>query len=229
MKRAFILARSIARKLGLTRAVRRLMPARDYEEAFSTALLDSVAEGDVVWDIGANVGFYTRQFLSIVGPTGTVVAFEPAPESAAALPKDDEYDATLKIVYAALGDKTGTATMHVNADQTSPTNRIVESGEKDSSTVSVQIFRADDAWKQLDLPAPNVIKLDVEGFEADCISGMHAVLESSGLRSIFVEVHFGILAERGQQYAPVEIEKVLKGKGFLVKWVDASHIQAVRR
>ncbi len=191
--------------------------------------MNAIRPGDVVWDIGANVGFYTRKFLSAVGPDGTVVAFEPAPESAAALPAQEEFEATVCIVNAALGDSTGNASMHVEVDQTSPTNRILESPADTPSAVTVKIYRADDAWKQLELPTPNVIKLDVEGFEADCISGMHDLLEAAELRAIYIEVHFGILAQRGQQFAPVEIEKTLKRKGFSVRWVDASHIEAVRK
>src|SRR5215510_2790337 len=48
-----------------------------YEERFGRGLLAAVRTGDVVWDIGANVGLYSEKFLA--QGAGTVVCFEPAP------------------------------------------------------------------------------------------------------------------------------------------------------
>ena len=50
-----------------------------YEARFMRALNARVRPGDVVWDIGANVGMYTQQFAHAVGRSGRVIAFEPAP------------------------------------------------------------------------------------------------------------------------------------------------------
>jgi hypothetical protein len=77
--------RSIGRKMGLHRWVWRiratLQPNRNYEERCHRTLEDTVMQGDVVWDIGANEGFYTELFCRWVGPQGRVVAFEPNPEA----------------------------------------------------------------------------------------------------------------------------------------------------
>jgi hypothetical protein len=78
-----------------------------------------------------------------------------------------------------------------------------------------------------DLAKPDVVKIDVEGFELEVIRGMRSVLGS--VRAAFIEVHFGLLEERGMRQAPSEIVAELKGLGFnTVKWVDASHIMAIR-
>lgn len=64
---------------------RRLAALRNrmgHEKRGSKAILNAIRPGDCVWDVGSNVGFYTRQFLSRVGPSGRVVAFEPVPANA---------------------------------------------------------------------------------------------------------------------------------------------------
>jgi len=76
-----IKARSIARRVGLKRLYYRIFPLRDYEEEFHNAIFEELHAGDLVWDVGANVGFYTKICAEKTGAGGRVVAFEPAPET----------------------------------------------------------------------------------------------------------------------------------------------------
>jgi hypothetical protein len=48
------------------------------------------------------------------------------------------------------------------------------------------------------------------------------------LRHVFVEVHFSILHERGLDEAPARIVALLEKAGFVVRWLDLSHIEASR-
>ena len=48
-----------------------------YEPEEVQVMLRAIQPGDFVVDIGAHVGFFTCLFASLVGPTGTVLAFEP--------------------------------------------------------------------------------------------------------------------------------------------------------
>src|ERR1700729_4545264 len=41
----------------------------------------SIHQGSVCYDVGANLGVYAIQFSNMVGPTGSVVAFEPNPHA----------------------------------------------------------------------------------------------------------------------------------------------------
>src|SRR4051812_19131652 len=79
--------RSMARKSGLLSIIKPLLASKQesYEEAFHQALKQAIEPGNVVWDIGANVGLYTNHFLDWVGPSGKVVAFEPLPKAFDAL------------------------------------------------------------------------------------------------------------------------------------------------
>src|SRR4249920_2069655 len=53
--------------------------ASDHERPTMSAILTCVNEGEVVWDVGANIGFYSCLLSQIVGATGEVFAFEPDP------------------------------------------------------------------------------------------------------------------------------------------------------
>ena len=227
MGRLTILLRTFARRFRLIRAMRMIIPARASEADFENAVLSMIEEGSVAWDVGANIGQYTRRFAKLVGDRGVVVAFEPSPANIAVLPDAGEFNAKLHKVQAALGNFTGKVNMQMGAGDNSPTNRIVETEPTDIG-ISVQMYRAQDAIRKLKLPRPHVVKIDVEGCEFDCLLGMDSLLDDPQLRALFIEVHFGLLAERGQQFAPLQIEQLLKTKGFLVSWVDPSHIQAVR-
>ncbi len=75
---------------------------------------------------------------------------------------------------------------------------------------------------------PNVIKIDVEGFELEVLQVLEHTLRSPQCRAVFVEVHFGILDRRGDRYAPLKVASLLQGAGHRTRWVDASHIAAER-
>ena len=77
--------------------------------------------GDVFYDVGANVGFFTLIGARRVGESGRVVAFEPAPTTRAALERNVRLNgfANVDIVEAAVSDAAGSATfvMPLGANQ----------------------------------------------------------------------------------------------------------------
>jgi len=53
----------------------------NFESKKQKLFADYISAGSVVFDIGANVGFYTLLASELVGPKGLVVSFEPAPRN----------------------------------------------------------------------------------------------------------------------------------------------------
>lgn len=223
-------ARNIARSLGLTRVLSRLQNSSDYEERFSKAMADALRPGEVAWDVGANKGYYTLRFSSIVGATGTVVAFEPVPACHRVLVDTVQGCTNVRIVHAGLSDKSGVMSFDLGDGSNDTTARIVDDSAKAATTNLLQlpVYTAEEAARTLDLPAPNFVKIDVEGFELDVLRGMKPLVAQASCRNVFIEVHFGVLHNRGLDTAPQTIVDMLTELGFSVRWVDSGHIHASR-
>jgi FkbM family methyltransferase len=215
-----IRARSAARRIGLLGLIQRMRPRRSYEEEFGRAMLASIRHGDVVWDVGANVGFYTRRFLERVGHNGTVVAFEPEPACFQILSHEC---ADAIVVNSALGDRAQSGFIEFHVEPKNGTHRLVN--QPNDHSKPVQIIAGDDYQGA----GPNVIKIDVEGFEEEVLMGMPRILGDPGLRAIFLEVHFALLEQRGNVNAPLRIERMLRERHFKTRWFhDRSHLEAIR-
>jgi FkbM family methyltransferase len=221
--------RNRMRKSALIRGIYGSLVGRgEYEERFSNALLDAVRSDDTVWDIGANVGLYAARFAE--RGAAKVVCFEPAPAAVEALrrafPDTDGRLNRIRIIPVALGNRRGT--VRFSAEGTSPNNKI-GAGNGSSAAIEIEMRSGDEALTEFALPPPDVIKIDVEGYEQEVIEGLAGILSQGAVRSVFVEVHFSLLHERGLDRAPAAILRILRQHGFDVSWVDPSHIGANRR
>lgn len=211
-------ARSLIRKAKLTplaHRIRMFWHSGDYEDRFAQLMLTSVQPGDCVWDVGANVGYYTERFSRLAQHT---VAFEPVAENCRQI--ESKKMANVECHQVALGDSEGEIPIVVDGPFSSVA--LVRSPGMRGQTVKV--VRGDDLTA---LRHPEVVKIDVEGYELEVIRGMHRLL--GAVRALFVEIHFQILEERGMRQAPAALVKDLKRMGFSrIEWPDASHIAAFR-
>jgi FkbM family methyltransferase len=187
----------------------RLRPAA--KEPWTVRWLEEhVRDGDVVYDIGANVGPYTL----IAAKLGRrVVAIEPAYASFAALCENvivngvGEQVAPLAVTLGSrtrLGvfnysDVESGAGLH-SADDAPSLLR----GMRVAYRQPVLVYRLDDLVEQFSLERPNHLKLDVDGAELDVLRGAERILSSRELRSLMVEVNedetdavVGLLASHG--------------------------------
>ena len=187
--------------------------------------MEAIKPGDIVWDVGANIGMYTELFCQMVGENGSVVAFEPLPASCEQIRARIPNCSWLRIENIALADedRPGQLVMHENSYE----NHIQSDGSDSGDSVPVQICRGDSIVERLG-GVPNVVKVDVEGFEEEVLQGMQKMLEAPALRSLLIEVHFLKLEMRGRATAPTRIAKLLTSKGYRTTWVDASHLFAER-
>jgi FkbM family methyltransferase len=189
-------------------------------------MLATIHPGDCVWDVGANLGHYTALFGDRVGPDGLVLAFEPAPGPFAKLAALGL--SNVVTLNAALGDRAGRLPLNVDDDPLGSTHSLV-TGPSKGGTVDVRVVPGDAFVADEGLRAPNVVKVDVEGFEEEVINGMASELARPSCRALFCEVHFAILEARGERQAPSRIEQRLRSLGFATSWIDGSHLAAHKR
>ncbi len=145
-----------------------------HEVQVQEALRRTVGPGDVVWDIGANIGALSLIAARIVGPTGKVIAVEPEAGCARAIRINAQRNGLewLEVLQVAATARTGDVEVIVVDD--SLWTRLASVGEHD-----LQIERRVVPGRALDDlpgPPPTLVKIDVEGGELDVLAGMRRLL-----------------------------------------------------
>ena len=157
---------------------------RFYDLPTQLAVQMVLRDGDTFIDVGANEGMISLLAAHIVGPTGKVIAFEPNPVPRAALEAAIERTGICNVQLRALGLGAQTAELvlsvpRINSGEGSFGTPDYEDAELDRLTCPVR--RGDD---ELRGEFPRLIKVDVEGFEAQVFAGLEATL--SGARPVLV-------------------------------------------
>ena len=164
------------------------------EPDLQDALSRCVGEGDVVYDVGANVGFFTLLAARLAGASGRVCAFEPVPDSAAALRHNAELNglSQVEVVEQAVADTCDPVAMSIGANLA--TARLGDRGER---VVLVQCTTLD-AFAERPGRAPDVVKIDVEGAENLVLAGMAGLL-SAHRPLVLCELHYSAGDPRRRQ------------------------------
>src|SRR5688572_19534133 len=131
----------------------------------------AVRPGDVIYDVGANVGSYTILASVLVGKRGRVVAFEPLAENVAYLERHVSLNtlSNVDVVPAAVGELCGVSHFRRHADRLQ--GRLDSEGDELVPVIALDDFVSGGA------PPPACIKIDVEGGETAVLEGARRVLE----------------------------------------------------
>lgn len=153
----------------------------EYEDMFF--LLHFLRSEDLFVDVGANVGSYT--VLASAHINAHVVAFEPNLLAYNNLMNNINVNAVREKVLAynmAVGSASGTVCFTKNLDTT---NHVASENEKDD-IIEVKIGTLD---LILESQIPTLLKIDVEGFEAEVIKGAERILSNDLLKAIIIELN----------------------------------------
>ncbi len=222
--------RRTLRRTKLAGLLTKPLRSRSYEKTVDEALLRSIKPADVVWDVGANLGHYCSRLSDAVGDSGRVVAFEPSPANLERLRETVGKNTNLSILPFGLSSKAGRMSFVQGDDPLGATSHLAAPSEIRGACLSeIELRRGDELVALNVAPAPDVIKIDVEGHELEVIEGLGNLLERPRLRALVIEVHFGILAGLGRPEASRQIELKLENAGFSLHWIDLSHLLATRR
>jgi FkbM family methyltransferase len=190
-------------------------------------LIERLRPGDDCWDIGASIGVYAVLLGKAVGPNGRVICFEPEPRSFGRI-KDNATLNQLTNIEAfnlALGSQRMSTSLFVTDSAPSGTHSLFsEQGGGLQSRVTVEVYPGDLWRKENARPAPAALKVDVEGFEEEVLTGLSETLRDARCRTVLCEVHFAILEANGRKDAPAKLEKMLQASGFRTSWIDFSHL-----
>jgi len=144
-----------------------------FELAELTFVSRYLRPGDMVMDIGANVGIFSVVMGTTVGASGRVIAFEPVPANIVRLGKNLRKNGlgNVQVFPLALGISNGHMMLRMATDPAYPSLREVQGGFGNGTEVPVQVCRLDGVWDELGRPEIAFVKMDVEGAEADVLRG----------------------------------------------------------
>ena len=129
-----------------------------------------ICEGDLVFDVGANIGYTTLLFSRAVGPSGRVLAFEPAPRTFNLLVRSLEQANNVECLNLAVSSHAGEASFYET--ETLDTSSLEAVAKVEPYNVVVDTL--DSIVRSQGRPA--FVKIDVEGHEESVFKGMKWLL-----------------------------------------------------
>ena len=200
--------------------------------------------GATVWDVGAHIGYHSLAFAALVGPSGRVVAFEPNPHNVDRLRQHLERNTDLEerivLMTCALGNVEGEEDFVFSPE--------IDNGRSSGSHLGqafvpeepevyqsfgrkrVPVATADTLLRDRRVPAPSIIKIDVEGAESLVLVGAQNLLGS--LKPVLlIEVHhitamhdvLNILLRQGYHTSIVNDAPNSSSRCFIVAQPEACH------
>jgi FkbM family methyltransferase len=163
-------------------------------------LEQALQPGEVFWDVGANVGAVSGHFAHPRFKLSSLHAFEPNPGPLNTLQSMFSGNSRCVVHPFGLGDQDQMITMNLSSD-----GSLVGSMARDfqgGQQIQVQVRRGDAVMRDLRLPAPHVIKIDVEGFEPSVFAGLTETIAKH--RPILAFEHIYLSDEQIKELEPTD-------------------------
>ncbi len=191
--------------------------------------------GDLFWDIGANIGFYS---LLMRENFSKIMAVEPNAETAATLRRRIRGVDNIEVLEIALSNASGPVNFYTRKDKfsipgfnnrngsDSLVSRVEYKSARDPSNdrvvekrPSVQVLQR--RFDELSAGSVDLVKIDVEGAEFLVLEGMRNSLQNRSVKGIMVELH--------NREDKTRLESIFVPCGYTVEWVDPDHLFATIR
>ncbi len=176
-----------------------------------------IKNGDVVLDLGANIGYFTLILAKLVGPNGKVFAFEPDPGNLALLEKNIKLNNLHNVILVpkAVSNETGKVQLYLYGDDKPRTT--TSNLQNSHQSIEVESTTLDDYFKdyngQIDF-----IKIDIEGAEGKAIQGASSLLEKN--KNLKMVVEFSPFHLKASGIGAEEHLNLLSKHGFIFYDID---------
>ncbi len=171
-----------------------------WEANLQDTLRSELAAGDVFYDVGAHVGFFSMIASRLVGETGRVYSFEPSVHTYELLRRHLAINciANAEAHESAVGEASGVARFETHDEV--GTDRVVAEGGQEVAITSLDDFVYAGGHRP-----PTVMKIDVEGHEVAVLRGAERVLR---------EYHPELIIEIHSEENGAVITEMLRGEGY---------------
>ena len=158
------------------------------EREVEPILLDTARQSQVVFDVGAHMGYYTVQFAART--RGAVHSFEPNPRSFDCLQRNVALNAIENASLNNIGvsSQAGRLTLRVPDTGNSGSASFSQQYAADASdSVDVNVVTLADYCDSRQIRQVDMIKVDVEGHELEVLKGLDPLLDQHGVWRVFAE------------------------------------------
>jgi FkbM family methyltransferase len=191
------------------------MYAGSFEREESAAVRKKLRPGMTFVDVGANIGYYTALAAQLVGPTGSVFAFEPSEYAFPRLTKMIETNGLrcVQAIQCGLADVSGERLLYGAVDDdVYDLHTATMVPQNNPHRALVRIETLDRMAEQLNIKQIDFMKIDVDGFEPEVLKGAAGLIAAGRISTIMLEC-----AEywfKRMNTSTVEIVDQLRSNGF---------------
>jgi FkbM family methyltransferase len=183
-----------------------------YDRSFEK-FLNQLSGIRTYWDVGANIGWTILQ-TSKKFPQAELYAFEPSSRNRSRLSDHiNMNEIKVEIVPKGLGSSENSFKLYSVLATNPGMNRIIQE-DLDLPFETIDVIKGDDFWKASGKPHVDALKMDVEGFEMQALSGMREML-STCRPVLFIEVDDENLKKNGS--SATELVQWLIQLGYNIK------------
>lgn len=188
----------------------------EFEPVQTKLFLESLKSGDTVFDIGANVGYYTVLASKKVGNKGKVYAFEPDPANLRLLRKNIELNkcSNVQVVESAVDERNDTAVLTL--DEANPGENSL-SRQKAGREILVKTITLDTFIRKEKIIKVDAIKVDIEGAEIGALMGGRKFFRQAKKVQLFIECNQNTLIQFNK--TSDDLINMLKNLGFRLQYI----------
>lgn len=172
-----------------------------------------------VFDIGANVGYFTLLEARILGEQGQIYAIEAEPNNAARLKNNIELNgySNIEVLQIALGSERTQLELAKRSSSNVHRMKSILGDKQAVGTVDVEVYPLDSLIAEKAIPEDEliIVRMDIEGYEGQAFEGMSELLSSDRPVYIFAEIHPNV-----EGVNPEQIADRLTQNGFHPEYVS---------
>jgi len=188
-------------------------------EPSQTDLMEKIVKpGMVVFDLGANFGWFTLVLSKLVGNLGKVYSFEADPSLVNTLRENVKLNnfSNVLIQPMAVSNKTGVSKFSLN--ESYDTRNQLDSISPSKNTVDVKVTSLDEFSIKEKLKNVDFIKMDIEGSEPKVLQGMKKIISENLQLKIITEFNQNAMLSVGS--SPEDMINFLLDEGFVIEEID---------
>lgn len=153
-----------------------------YEKETMALVKKIIKPGMTIVDIGAHIGYFTRAFSKLTGPSGAVHAFEADPENFKLLEKNTDFMPNVRRYPLAISDHAGTIDFY-HCEEKAGCHSALSNLPLNykMKKINVEAVDLDTALQKAGANRVDFIKIDIEGGETAALKGMKKTLEQKSV------------------------------------------------